>query len=88
VAEDASSEIELMVIGNAPIRELANLLSPPRMTLGREINPVTMRPEQLRQRAQTGDPFLQRLFQEPMGFLTGTEDELRQIAGRGAFASA
>lgn len=76
-AEDASSDIDLMVIGNAPSRELANLLSTPSRTLGREINLVKMRPTEFRERASTGDPFVQRLLQEPKVFLAGTEDELR-----------
>lgn len=86
--EGASSDIDLMVIGCAPSRELASLLSSPRRTLGREINMVTMRPEEFKERASTGDPFVQRLLQKPKVFLAGTEDELRAIAGSGASAAA
>ncbi|HLC05400.1 MAG TPA: nucleotidyltransferase domain-containing protein [Anaerolineales bacterium] len=86
--EDTSSDIDLMVIGNAPARDLANLLSSPGRTLGREINLVTMRPEELTERASTEDPFVQRVLREPKVFLVGTEDELREVAGSGASAAA
>jgi len=86
--DEASSDIDLMVIGNAPSRELANLLSSPRLTLGREINLVMMLPEEFRDRASTKDPFVERVLSEPKIFLVGTEGELREIAVRGATAAA
>jgi predicted nucleotidyltransferase len=86
--DEASSDIDLMVIGNAPSRGLANLLSSPRLTLGREINLVMMLPEEFRDRASTKDPFVERVLSEPKIFLVGTEGELREIAVRGATAAA
>ncbi|OGO15032.1 MAG: hypothetical protein A2Z14_03970 [Chloroflexi bacterium RBG_16_48_8] len=79
--ETPSSDIDLMVIGDMTGRSLANILAPAREKLGREINPVRMRTEELVQKVADQDPFIHRILREPKTFLIGDEDEFREITG-------
>jgi len=80
--DHASSDIDLLVIGEASGRELAALLAPAREHLGREINAVTMTPAEFREKVAEENPFVLNVLREPKIFLIGGEDELRELAGR------
>jgi len=80
--DDATSDIDLMVVGEVSGRELANLLSSPRHALGREVNVVLMPPQEFREKVVDGNPFVLNVLQEPKIFLIGGEYELREISGR------
>lgn len=82
-SERADSDIDLFVIGDISSRELANVLSSAKEAIGRELNAVTMNFAEFRKKLREGDSFLNRLLDEPMIFLIGGEDELREIAGAG-----
>ena len=84
----SESDVDLMVIGEAGLRELAPLLPSARATLGREINPVAVKPREWRNRLVHGDHFTETLLREPKVFLMGDEDELDRFGGRGPAAEA
>ena len=81
----ASSDVDLMVIGDLPGRELAQLLAPLKEQLDREINPVTLRKDEFRENAERGDSFIRSILKEPKIFLLGDEDGLQTLVdGRAA----
>ena len=80
--DDATSDIDLMVIGEASGRELASLLSSARQALGREVNVVSMPPAEFREKVGGGNSFVLDVLQGPKIFLVGGEDELRETSGR------
>jgi len=82
--ESITSDVDLLVIGDITGRDLARLLAPARNKLGREINPVIMRLDELREKNARGDPFVRSVLQEPKTFLIGGEDELGELTGAGA----
>ena len=81
--DTATSDIDLLVIGDVTGREMAGLLSSPAKTLGREVNVVTMTEDEFKQKVAEGNPFITGVLQEPKIFLVGGADELRELAGRG-----
>ncbi|MCH7589172.1 MAG: nucleotidyltransferase domain-containing protein [Chloroflexi bacterium] len=79
--ESSLSDIDVMVVGDITGRALARILTPAKEELGREINPVIMRTDELQERIASGDPFMQNVLREPKIFLVGGENELRELAG-------
>ena len=80
--DTASSDVDLMVIGDVTGREIATLLASPIETLGRELNGVTMTADEFKKKVVEGNPFVMEVLQEPKIFLMGGVDELRELAGR------
>jgi hypothetical protein len=70
-----------MIIGEASSRGLARLLKPARETLGREINIVNMDLGEFREKLAAGNSFILNLLDGRKVFLSGGDDELRQLAG-------
>jgi predicted nucleotidyltransferase len=80
--ESITSDIDLMIIGNISSRKLSLLLQPAKETLGREINPLIIRPDEFQEKVVKKDPFIRSVLQEPKTFLVGDESELRELASR------
>jgi predicted nucleotidyltransferase len=80
--DTASSDVDLMVIGDVTGREISPLLASPKETLGRELNVVTMTADEFKKKVVEGNPFVMDVLQEPKIFLMGGEAELRELAGR------
>ena len=74
-----ASDIDLMVIGEAGLRELSPVLSEAQEQLGREINPVTIGPAELRERAIAQDAFIMSVLQGDKIFLIGGESDLTGV---------
>ena len=79
----SESDVDLMVICELGLRDLAPVLPAVRDKLGREINPVTVKPREWRNRVAHGDHFTETLLREPKVFLIGDEDELDRLGGGG-----
>ncbi|MCX6937942.1 MAG: nucleotidyltransferase domain-containing protein [Verrucomicrobia bacterium] len=78
-AEQAGSDIDLLVIGEVGLRVLSPRLRIATELLGREINPVVMSAEEFsRQRATK--PLLVDLLAKPKLFILGDERELERLA--------
>jgi len=77
--ENASSDVDLFVIGTLKLRMLTSILSGLTEEIGREINPFLINPEEFRKRLLNGDHFLGRLLASPKLFIIGGEDELEAM---------
>jgi len=73
---DAESDVDLMVIGDLGLRDLSRCLAGVSDTIGREINPHVMRPEEFKTRVEKGEHFITRVLESPKLFVIGSEDEL------------
>ena len=79
------SDVDLLVVGEVGLREVAPGLQEAQQALGREVNAVTMRPRELRRRVEAGDHFVTSVLRGPKWFLMGGPDELERLAaGRAA----
>lgn len=80
--ETPTSDIDLMVIGDMTSRELSGYLSPLKVQLDRELNPVLIQAQEFQANVEKGDTFTQTILKEPKIFLVGDEDGLQALVGR------
>jgi predicted nucleotidyltransferase len=73
------SDIDLMVIGDVRLKELAPALHSAEQTLGRPVNPVLFSPEKFREQYRAGNPFLLDVVRKAKIFLKGSDDELTEL---------
>lgn len=76
----ASSDIDLMVLGDVGLRQLTGILSGLSGKLNREINPHSMSVQDFIRRKKDGDPFVNRICEEPRLFLIGDENDFTAMA--------
>ena len=81
--EGPSSDIDLMVIGNASSRELSKILSGPKTELSREINYAVFKPSEFRDKVKEKDHFLNAVLKNKKIFIVGSENELKRIISSG-----
>ena len=62
--ERGESDVDLMVVGNAPFLDVVTAVSPLQESLGRDVNPMVLTPAEFRNRIEQGDPFLTRVMRE------------------------
>jgi predicted nucleotidyltransferase len=77
--ETAESDIDLMVVGKAGLREIVGRLSGVTEVLGREIAPHTFSRQELFKRKKARDPFVTRVLTAPKMFVLGDEDEFAAV---------
>lgn len=77
--ERADSDIDLMVIGEVPLDDLLERLSPIEKKLSRPVNPTIYARQELRARIKADNHFLKALQSAPLMFLIGSEHEFREI---------
>ena len=80
--ERANSDVDLMVLGNAPFGEVVSALGPAQKTLGREINPTVFAVGEFRSKLASGNHFLRSVMKEKKVFVLGTENELAKLASK------
>jgi predicted nucleotidyltransferase/DNA-binding transcriptional ArsR family regulator len=78
--ERANSDIDLMVLGDAPFSEIVSVLGPAQITLAREINPTVFTVREFRSKLASGNHFLRTIMREKKLFVLGTENELAKLA--------
>jgi uncharacterized protein len=78
-AETASSDIDLMVIGDVGFGEVVSCLSAVETKLGREINPTVYPPSEYAMKLKAKNHFLTSVFREKKIFVIGDEHELRRL---------
>jgi len=76
----SDSDVDLMIISQVGLQELVPHLRQAQDTLGREINPVTISAQELRDRVAHSDHFVTTVLAGPKIFLIGDEDDLRRLA--------
>ena len=79
--EGATSDVDLMVIGDVGLRTLSGWLSGVSEQIGREINPHVMNIAEFRKRKQSRDHFITRVLESEKLFIKGSEHDLEAIGG-------
>src|SRR5271166_4415031 len=80
--ERADSDVDLMVLGDAPFSDVVSALSPAQKALGREINPTVFPVSEFRSKLVAGNHFLRSVMKEKRLFVLGTENELAKLASK------
>lgn len=80
--EHASSDIDLMVIGQAGLSELTPALRKAERTLGRDLNATVYAIEEFRSKVEKNDHFLTAVLKLPKRFVKGGESELDTITSK------
>jgi predicted nucleotidyltransferase len=84
-AEDtARSDIDLMIVGDVMLSELANTLHEAEAKLRRPVAPTIYEAQEFSDRVHSGQHFLSQVLKRPKLFLAGDEDELQRLAQRAA----
>jgi len=73
--ENAASDIDLLVIGEADFAEVVGALYPVQETLGREVNPKIYRQEEWARMKNTRDAFVREVLTKPLMDVIGGGDE-------------
>jgi predicted nucleotidyltransferase/transcriptional regulator with XRE-family HTH domain len=73
------SDIDLMIIGDVRLKEVAAALHTTGQTLGRTVNPVLYSAEKFREQYREGNPFLHDVIRKDKIFLKGNRDELTEL---------
>jgi predicted nucleotidyltransferase len=79
--EGATSDVDLMVIGDVGLRTLSGWLSGVSEQIGREINPHVMNRAEFRKRKQSRDHFITRVLESEKLFIKGSEHDLEAMGG-------
>lgn len=69
--ETASSDIDLLIVGNVGFAEAVKALHPAQAALSREINPVIVTREEFKKRIKGKDRFMQQILKQPTIHLMG-----------------
>jgi predicted nucleotidyltransferase len=78
-SERSASDIDLMVIGSAPLSSIAPLLRDLERQVGRAINPTVYDREDFARRVQHGNHFLRSVLRGNPLFIIGGQDELAKL---------
>lgn len=77
--EATSSDVDVMVVGDATFEEITCALHEAQEKTGREINPTVYPVQEFSRKVKTGHHFLSMVMREPKIFLIGKEDELQRL---------
>ena len=77
--ERISSDIDVMVIGDASFEDAVGAFYPTQESLGRDVNPVVMTASEFSSKSLQADRFVSRIVKEPKIFLKGTGDDLGKL---------
>ncbi len=77
------SDVDLFVVGDIGLRDLAPALREMERTLRREVNAITMSAGEFAERLADGEHFVTGVLDEPMIFVVGDADDLARLADRG-----
>ena len=77
--ERVSSDIDVMIIGDASFEEVVHAVYSTQETLGREVNPVVMTASEFSSDVLQGERFASRVLDEPKIFLKGSSEDLGDL---------
>jgi len=77
--ENATSDVDLLFVGELSSRQAAKVFGPLGRKLGREFNPVIYPEKVFRSKARNGNQFIRKVLAAPKIWLIGSEDELAQL---------
>ncbi len=78
--DTASSDVDVMIVGDVSFGDVVGAFLPVQDTLDREINPTVFPPEEFQRKAKEGTGFVSRVMNGNRIFLVGDEDELARVA--------
>ena len=79
--ETASSDVDLLLVGDLGFADAVKALHPAQAALGREINPVVYSAIELARRTRNGDSLIGGILANPKLFIKGTEHDLGKLVG-------
>jgi DNA-binding transcriptional ArsR family regulator len=74
--ETSASDVDLFVVGDAGLSELAPLLRKAATRLGREVNPTVCSAREFVEKLRSKSGFVQGVLDKPKLFVVGSEDDL------------
>lgn len=77
--EKAESDIDLMVTGEITLDELLGQVASVEQALSRPINPTIFARDELRTKIRSGNHFLRAIWNAPLVYLIGSENEFRDL---------
>jgi predicted nucleotidyltransferase len=80
--EHATSDVDLMVVGNVGLGDLAPALRKAEKRLGREVNVTNYSVDEFRKKVAGGDHFLTSVLKGSLQFVKGEQRDLDEIAGK------
>lgn len=86
--QNARSDIDLLVIGDVSLGQVATAIRLAEGTLGREVNVVVYPPAEFAAKARDGNHFITQVLEGAKVYLIGDEDDLGRIARQGQHPSA
>lgn len=75
------SDIDLMVVGDVSLIEIASAIRPLQHQIAQEINPIVYARGEFGDRIASGQHFIATVMRHPKLFLIGAEHELAAMAG-------
>lgn len=75
----SGSDVDLLVIGDAPFTAVANALIEAQERLGRDVNPTVYPPAEFRAKIRGRHPFLTTVLTNPQLFVIGSPNELGRL---------
>ena len=78
--ELSTSDVDLMIVGNVGLADLAPGLRRAEKALGREVNPTIYSPQEFFKRRKKGDSFINTVLSDSKIFLKGNDSELEALA--------
>jgi len=78
-AAEATSDVDLMVLGDVDFADVASAVMPLEEQLGREINPTVFPPGEFCRKLQAGNHFLQTVVNGEKVFLIGSDHDVRGL---------
>ena len=80
--ERASSDIDLMVLGNVEFTEIVSAVSSVQKALAREINPTVFPVSEFQSKVKSGNYFLRNVMKAKKLFVLGSDRELAKLASK------
>jgi len=77
--EKASSDVDLMVVGEVTFADVVSALSEIEVKLGRDVNPTVYGPREFREKLAAKNHFLSTVAKEKKLFVMGDEREFRRL---------
>jgi predicted nucleotidyltransferase len=77
--EKASSDVDLMVVGEPSFSDVVSALAKIETKLGREVNPTVYGPQEFREKLAAKNHFLSVVAREKKLFVIGDEREFRRL---------
>lgn len=80
--EQATSDVDVMVIGRAGLADLSPALRKSEQRLGREVNVTAYSPDEFREKIKSHDHFLTTVLRGRKQFVRGSQSDLDEIVGK------